>query len=421
MALMESIDDIRRKIAYELERPGYPEGFPQLPDLPAERYVSREFYDLENKYLWPRCWLYAGHKDQFPEVGSWLAFDGVPGMPVIVVRGERGFNAFYNTCQHRGGCLVTGKNGTCAGKRLFCGYHAWSYDLEGNLIGVPDSRDFQGLDKSKRGLVKLRCETWGGWIFINASLDAPPLLDYVEPLIPHFAQYQPDQLALISSYSYDVKCNWKILMDAFAENYHFNAVHKGTTGLPGPKCAVEHRGTVLTLYRNGHSRNILPWNKGFEPRDCVSEETGFSMGMGGIPDIETVGPIPRSFITAFTCFPNLTTPMFANGIPVLVFWPTGINTSRMDVHWFGLPHGEKEVPQAWQEKITQFNFVLDEDLVFVPSVQTSAESPGFRSIVMSYQERRIYFAHEHIDRIIGAQNIPAHLRVRPVLEGMVEA
>ena len=86
----------------------------------------------------------------------------------------------------------------------------------------------------------------------------------------------------------------------------------------------------------------------------------------------------------------------------------------------GLPHGEAELPDAWKEKIAQFNVILDEDLTFLPSVQTSAESPAFRSVVVNYQERRIYHAHEHIDRVIGPERIPEHLRVTPVLGGMIE-
>ena len=420
MKNVESIDTLRGRIAYEKAREGYPEGFPAIPDLPAQRYVSQEFYKLELEHLWPKTWLYAAHKDQFPQVGSYVGFEGVPGMPIIVVRTDDGFAAFYNTCKHRGGCLVTEKQGTCAGKRLVCGYHAWTYDFEGALIGVPDARDFAGLDKSTRGLTRVRCETWGAWIFINSDPDAQPLKDYVRRLEPQFAQFDLDNLALIDRYSYDCACNWKILMDAFAENYHFVSVHRGTVGLPGPKCAVEHRGTVMALYENGHSRNILPWNDGFEPRDSASEETGFSMGMGGIADIESVGPIPRTFVTAFTCFPNLTTPVYANGFPLLLFWPTGINTSRMDVVWMGLPHGEAELPDAWKEKIAQFNIILDEDLNYLPSVQTSAESPAFRAIVVNYQERRIYHAHEYIDRVIGPDRIPENLRVTPVLGEMIE-
>lgn len=416
----ETIETLRARIAYEKARTGYPEGFPVLPDIPAQRYVSPEFYKLELEHLWQKSWLYAAHKDQFPQVGSYLIFDGVPGMPIVIIRIDDGFAAFYNTCAHRGGCLVTEKQGICPGKRLVCGYHAWTYDFAGNLIGVPDQRDFAGLDKSQRGLTRVRCEMWGGWIFINADTNAPPLSDYVRRLQPQMAQFDIDNLVLIDQYSYECACNWKILMDAFAENYHFVSVHRGTVGLPGPKCAVEHRGTVMALYENGHSRNILPWNDGFEPRDSASEETGFSMGMGGIADIESVGPIPRTFITAFTCFPNLTTPVYANGFPLLLFWPTGINTCRMDVVWMGMPHGEPELPEAWKEKIAQFNIILDEDLTFLPSVQKSAESPAFRSIVVNYQERRIYHAHEHIDRVIGPERIPEHLRVMPVLGGMIE-
>jgi phenylpropionate dioxygenase-like ring-hydroxylating dioxygenase large terminal subunit len=421
MAAMESIERLQQRIDYELGRQNYPENFPPLPELPAERYVSQEFYELERKYLWPNSWLYAGHKDQFPVVGSYMVFDQVPGMPVVIVRDEDCYRAFYNTCSHRGGCLVIERQGVCAGKRLKCGYHAWTYDFNGKLIGIPDQADFHHIDKSKRGLTKLRCETWSGWVFINADLDAAPLTDQLGTVREQMDQFDPDRLTLINRYHYDVACNWKVLMDAFAENYHFVSVHKGTVGLPGPACAVRHRGTVMSLYENGNSRNILPWNVGFEPRTDASEGTGFSMGMGGIEEIPSVGPIPRKFITAFTCFPNLTTPVYANGFPLLLFWPTGLNTSRFEIIWFGLPHGAAELPPAWREKIAAFNVILDEDLTFLPSVQKSAESPAFRAIQLSYQERRIYHAHEQIDRTIGPERIPERLRVKPVLASLVEA
>lgn len=415
-ARIETLDELQERIDREQSRTGYPQGFPTLPDIPAARYTSPQFFELELNRLWQRSWLYAAHADQFPQVGSYVLFDSVPRMPVVVVRTPAGFRAFFNTCSHRGGCLVTERAGVCAGRRLVCGYHAWTYDLDGNLIGVPDARDFSGLDKSKRGLVNLRCETWGGWIFVNADPDAVPLHAHLGTLTDRMAEFAPDDLALIDRYHFDVACNWKILMDAFAENYHFVSVHRGTVGLPGPKCAVEHRGTVMSLYRNGHSRNCLPWNAGFEPRESSSEETGFSMGMGGIADIPSVGPLPRRHIIAYTCFPNLTTPVYANGFPLLLFWPTGIGTCRLEVVWFGLPHGEPELPAAWREKIAAFNVILDEDLTNLPSVQRSAESPAFRSIVLNYQERRIYHAHEQIDRVIGTDAIPPALRVRQVLD-----
>ncbi|MBI1179843.1 MAG: Rieske 2Fe-2S domain-containing protein [Alphaproteobacteria bacterium] len=416
----ETTENLKRRVAYEKARPGYPDGFPHIPDLSAERYISPEFYELEIERLWTNTWLYAGHKDQLPETGSYIVFDRVPRMPVFVVRGEDGtFRAFYNTCAHRGGCIVSGEEGRC-GTRLMCGYHAWTYDLEGNLVGVPDSRDFEGLVKADRGLTRLRCETWGGMIFVNANPEAPPLRDYLAILADEFRQFDLDDLALISRYHYDVPCNWKVLMDAFAENYHFVSVHRGTVGLPGPKCAVDHRGTVMALFENGHSRNILPWNTGFEPKAGSSEETGFSMSMGGIEDIASVGEISRSMVLAYTCFPNLTVPVYSNGFPLLLFWPTSINTSRLDVVWFGLPVEGEELPPAWREKIAAFNVILDEDLTYLPSVQKSVESPAFRSIPLNYQERRIYHAHEHIDDTIGREHVPARMRTTPVLGPTVE-
>ena len=167
-------DQIKKSFEYERNRKGPPEDFPRLPDIPARRYTHPEFFDLEREHVWKRSWLCVGHQGEMPEVGSYRLCEET-GSPILIVHGkDQQFRAFYNTCRHRGGPVVREPCGKAA--MLRCQYHSWTYDLSGNLVSVPDERDFVDLDKTERSLIPLRCEMWGGWIFVNEDPNAESVL-----------------------------------------------------------------------------------------------------------------------------------------------------------------------------------------------------------------------------------------------------
>jgi phenylpropionate dioxygenase-like ring-hydroxylating dioxygenase large terminal subunit len=140
---------------YESERTGPPDGFPSLPDVPAGRYTDPAFLKLESDLMWHRSWLYACHVDELPEPGSFLLWKKT-GTPILIVRGKDNvIRAFYNTCRHRGGPLVKTPCGKVDG--LVCGYHGWTYALDGTLVNLRDKRDFPGLDMTSRALIGMRC------------------------------------------------------------------------------------------------------------------------------------------------------------------------------------------------------------------------------------------------------------------------
>jgi phenylpropionate dioxygenase-like ring-hydroxylating dioxygenase large terminal subunit len=124
---------------YEAERTEPPAQFPQLPDIPSGRYVDPQFLALEREQLWKKSWLYACHLDEIPTPGSFLV-SRKTGAPIIILRDKNdGVRAFYNTCRHRGGPLVKSDSGCVQG--FVCGYHGWTYSLEGRLINLRDKRD----------------------------------------------------------------------------------------------------------------------------------------------------------------------------------------------------------------------------------------------------------------------------------------
>jgi phenylpropionate dioxygenase-like ring-hydroxylating dioxygenase large terminal subunit len=397
-------DQIKKSIEYERNRTAPPKDFPKFPDIPAGRYTDPTFFELEREHIWRRSWLCVGHQGEMPDLGSYRLCDET-GSPILIVRGrDRVFRAFYNTCRHRGGPVVREACGKAA--MLRCSYHGWTYDFEGNLVGVPDERDFVDLVKEERALIPLRCEMWGGWIFINEDADAEPLLDFLEPLPQDWDDLDIDNLRFVDRHTLMLECNWKVAVDAFLEVYHLKHIHPKTVNR-----LLEHEGTSIGLYPRGHSRMASP----VRPENLASYGGG-----GGRPQIETAGEIPRISNLAYSAFPNLIVPLDVTGFPFLMFFPVDIRRTRFEVLWQGPDWGQEELDEAWKAFLPIFDTVLDEDTQNLKWIQNSLESEGFKGIPLNYQERRIYHMHEEIDRVIGRENIPLELRVEPKLDPWIE-
>lgn len=395
---------IREGMAFEASRKAPPEAFPELPIIPAGRYVDPTFLGLEHDRLWKRSWLYAGHRDQLANPGDWFLTRST-GAPIVVVRSLKDeLKAFYNTCRHRGAPLVKADAGNDRG--FVCGYHGWSYTLDGNLVAVRDKRDFVGLDFACQSLIPVACQSIGGWIFINEDEDAEDLKSSLGTLGRELEQFQPDTLTLVDSRCYDVACNVKVLLDAFLEVYHVKSIHQDTVDR-----FLDHRGTTITLWPGGHSRMTTPNRR----PDWVDP------GTVGMPDIATVTDIPRFNNVSYYIFPNIVMPPAATGMPMLVFWPKTDRTMTIECHWFSPPYGPEGRSPLWDKRISNFERILYEDLQFAPQIQESLESPGFKGLNLCYQERRIYHYHEEIDRRIGLNRVPAEVRVEPKLGEWVEA
>lgn len=390
---------------YEAERTAPPEGFPRFPAIPGGRYNDPAFLDAERRALWKRSWLYACHADELPEPGSFMLFTRT-GSPILIIRGKDGrIRAFYNTCRHRGAPLVKTDTGSCKG--LVCSYHGWTYGLDGELIGLRDKRDFVELDTAAHALTSVRCEQLANWVFVNEDATARPLLEELGPIPGQLAQFQPEKLRFVEKHGYDLKCNVKVLLDAFLETYHLKSIHRDTVDR-----FLDHRGTTIALYRHGHSLMVTPNRR----PDWVDP------GTKGMPRVDTATVISAKNNPSWNIFPNLVTPIDPTGCPFLLFWPTGPDSMRIECHWFAPDWGDEPLNPLWDTRIKNFDRILDEDLQFAEQIQQSVESPGFRGMTLNYQERRIYHWHEELDRRIQRAGIevPTHLRVEPLLEPYYE-
>jgi hypothetical protein len=186
------VDRLKAEIEYEFERTGYPDGFPVLQDVPAGRYTDPRFYDLELKHMWPKVWLFAGRSEALPEPGSYQIWD-YSGPSIILVRDQDAkIRAFLNESPNNAPLVPFVDEGENlheapfdAPGRLFvqvafprrqlpggvlrCQRKGWTYDLEGRLIDVPSGQVMASIAHKDRALTEFRCETWGGFVFVNRS------------------------------------------------------------------------------------------------------------------------------------------------------------------------------------------------------------------------------------------------------------
>jgi len=196
--------------------------------LPADVFTSAEQFERERERIFKKVWLNVGRVEQIPRPGDYFVKDlAVCNTSVIVVRGKDGtVKAFHNMCSHRGNKIAWDNGGTC---RMFtCKFHGWSYALDGRLAFIPDEERFFGLKKETLGMTPVAVDVWAGFIFINVDPNPQETLrDYLGELGAGLIDYPFGELSATStSWTTEVKANWKVIKDAFQEVYHIAFLHK---------------------------------------------------------------------------------------------------------------------------------------------------------------------------------------------------
>lgn len=220
--------------------------------IDPRRYYTREYLELEWERLWTRTWICAGRVSDLGRVGDWFRFDFGRESFIVVRSGEQDIRALYNVCQHRGNRIVDDDFGH-ARNSFICSYHSWRYALGGENIRITDREHFKPAALcGQLGLARARCETWGGFVFINLDGHAPPLTEFLGEIPELMAAYRMEDMHVVRDVLVDLECNWKVMLDAFSENYHVHITH--AQAMP----AIEDVQVQMDFYRYGHSRRITP-------------------------------------------------------------------------------------------------------------------------------------------------------------------
>ena len=190
--------------------------------VPAERYTSRAFHELEREKVWKRAWQMACREEELAEVGDHVVYD-VAGLSFLVVRSAPGeIKAFHNACLHRGRQLREADGRV---QELRCAFHGWCWGLDGQLKEVPCQWDFPDVTPARYRLPEVKVGTWGGFVFINPDLNCEPLEKFLGDLPRHFERWPLEERFKEAHVAKVLRCNWKLAQEAFMEAYHVVATH----------------------------------------------------------------------------------------------------------------------------------------------------------------------------------------------------
>jgi len=192
--------------------------------LPSSYYTDPGVFEEEKNKIFRRTWQVVGHRGQLAKPGDYFTTE-LAGEPLLLVRGAGGeLRGFYNVCRHRAGPPAEG----CGSRKLFrCGYHGWTYDLEGKLISAPEFEGLQEFDRGHFSLAPVRTAEWFGFIFVNLDAEAEPLVETLGELPAQAQKYSLEGCKLFDRKIDDMKCNWKTYVDNYLEGYHLPSVHPG--------------------------------------------------------------------------------------------------------------------------------------------------------------------------------------------------
>jgi choline monooxygenase len=189
---------------------------------PAGWYFDPSMLGREKEKVFARTWQLVGRAEEVAEPGQFFTAT-VGDEPVVVARGaDSRLRALSNVCRHRAGPVAAGR-GTCAAFR--CGYHGWSYALDGKLSATPEWVGVEEFDRAAHALPEFRVETWGALVFVNLDPGCEPLSETLEDIPARLARRDLSSMKFALRKEWTVECNWKVYVDNYLEGYHIPIVH----------------------------------------------------------------------------------------------------------------------------------------------------------------------------------------------------
>jgi phenylpropionate dioxygenase-like ring-hydroxylating dioxygenase large terminal subunit len=291
--------------------------------LPQKYFVAPEIFAREQQKIFARQWLLVGHQSQIPGSGDFFLAT-VANESLIVVRDQhKQIRAFYNVCRHRGSRLKEHQPGQAVcghSSAIQCPYHAWSYNLEGRLLGAPHMDEVPGFEKSDYSLVSANLGLWGGFIFVNLANGPVALEKWFAPLNGKFSHWNMSILTSARRIEYDVHANWKLMFENYSECYHCPGVHPQLQKV-SPYDSAEND------LRDG------PFLGGF-----MKINRGKSLTMSGNACAAFVGEIENlQQVFYYSIFPNMLLSLHPEYVMVHQLWPQSPERTLIVCDWFFHP------------------------------------------------------------------------------------
>jgi carnitine monooxygenase subunit len=330
--------------------------------LPAWTYSDSEFFAAEQERVFAPSWQVVCHQADIAGPGDWHTLDYL-GESVIVVRGkDRELRAFSNVCRHRGSRVVDGASG-CA-KRLVCPYHAWTYDLDGTLVGVPDAASYPGLDKSRHGLAPVSMEIWRGFIFVRLKDEGPSVAAMMAPYEAMIEPYRFEDLRAVGRVTLRPRgVNWKNVGDNYSDGLHIAVAHPGLTRLFGKSYGVEAEAHVDRMWGDLVERPSANW----------SERAYQNL----LPTVPHLPPAGQRHWLYFKLWPNVAFDIYPDQVDFMQWLPVSPTQCLIREIGYALPDERREMKAARYLNWRINRRVNAEDAALIERVQAGMASRSF--------------------------------------------
>lgn len=348
------------------------------PGLSGYDYHNAKIYDLDRERIFHRQWFGVCREQHVLEAGEFVVGD-VAGESVIVARDHRGnLNAFYNVCQHRGSILCDDVSGRVE-DGFTCPYHAWFYGLDGRLLRTPYINADAGLNLAELGLRSVAVEVWDGFVFVNLSSNPKPLHDQLrQSRALRFERYRIGELRVGRRIDYEVKANWKIVIENFGECLHCPGVHPELT-------------KVVPHFRTGRVRDSEHAEGGVWLNEGMYTFT-FD-GRSKLPQLPGLSETERKSYYGCTLFPNMLLNMMSTGVMSYTLFPRAVDHTTVISEYLFRSDVIESADFNCTDMVDFFDLVSRQDWGICEGVQRGITSRGFDRVVHPEPD-----SHAFVDR-----------------------
>jgi len=332
--------------------------------LPAWLYHDAEFFNVEMARVLRPSWQIVCHVSEIAGAGDWATLE-LLGESVLVIRGQDGVvRAFANVCRHRASRLVDGVSG-CA-KKLVCPYHAWVYENDGRLSGVPFASQYPGLDKAAHGLFAVEHEIWNGFVFIRLEGGGPSVAAMMAPHEAEIAPYRFGDLRRFGTPTLRPRgVNWKNVGDNYSDALHVPFAHPGLKSLFGSDYTIEAGDHVDRLVGTLHD----------EPRASLSEHAYHRIK----PRAEHLPDSAQNRWLYFKLWPNIAFDIYPDQVDFMQWLPLTPTTTLIREMSYALPDDRRAMKAARYLNWRINRQVNAEDTLLISRVQAGMASQFFTS------------------------------------------
>lgn len=413
--------------------------------IASDRFSSPAFMAREWSLLWRKVWNPGPRVEELQQSGDFVTHTLGKESFLFTLDGDGVIRGFYNVCQHRGNQLVS-KRYCGSEKFLQCPFHAWSYNLDGSIKGIPGADDFpqfrDGIPKDDLGLEPVEVDFWGGFIWFRLDAGEESLQTFLGELPEQLAPYRLEDMRLLEYKTFLWDSNWKVACDAFNESYHFRGLHPQMLKWADEKARIEllgdhsrminKYGTTSSPYTGGKDvypelREWMIYN-GMDPDDYSgAPEDVWKAKVAFARDIQDQEGVVAPYadmtdeqltdVYHYFIFPGFAMNVFPEGINGFRYRPHETDPEKMYYDLIMLAHfppgTEVDCERKFFEEKVEYDKIADTPMSYIVTDvlqqdadnvsinQRGLKSDGFRGMYLGDQELRLRHFHNCVDRYLS--------------------